>query len=113
MRITVNPEVGDVIVLKEFSFNNKAGGTGLSNWEHNEKFNGTSTVRVIEEWNDYECGQRGKAFADPKDKNLIAYLKRNAKSGYYDIDENQNFKWVNKKNMYVIYWSEFDIVKVK
>lgn len=105
----MNPEVGDTIVIKSFSFNDKEGGIGMSNWSHNEKFLGTATVRVIKEWEDNECGQRGKALADPRDKKLITYLKRNAKGGYYDND----LEWVDKKNFFVIYWSEFDVIGVK
>jgi len=87
-------EVGDTIVLKEFAFYNKGGGTGLSNWDHDERFVGEATAIITKEWEDYECGQRGWAIAHPSDKNLADYLKRNA----------------GKK---IIYWSEFDIIKIK
>lgn len=93
------PEVGDLIVLKEFAFTNKyGGGTGMS-----KKFGTTAwnpeylkpvTVKVTKEWEDYECGQRGWATPLSSDKKLLAYLKENAKST-------------------TIYWSEFDIIDVK
>lgn len=87
------PEVGDTIKLKEFCYDNKAGGTAMSNWNHDEKYLDPIKVVVTKEWDDYECGQRGWATPDIKDKKLIAYLERNA------------------KRPFVIYWSEFDIIK--
>jgi len=85
------PEVGDIITLKEFSFNNKAGGTGMSNWKYNEKYTKPVRVKVTKEWEDYECGQRGWGVPE-NDKGLSAYLEKNALAK-------------------IIYWSEFDIIK--
>jgi hypothetical protein len=87
-------EVGDTIVLKSFCFSNIGGGTGLSNWDHDERFVGKATAIVTKEWEDYECGQRGWAKPDPSDKKLIEYLKRNA-------------------GKQILYWSEFDITNIK
>jgi hypothetical protein len=87
----MTPEVGDVITLKAFAFSNKGGGTGLSNWEHDERFAKPAKVLVTKEWQDEECGQRGWAIPIDDDKELNDYLNRNA----------------GKK---VVYWSEFDII---
>ena len=86
-------EVGDLIVLKEFAFSGPRGGTGMSNWDHDERFVGNAHAVVTKEWEDYECGQRGWATPHPSDKNLIEYLNRNA-------------------GKQVIYWSEFDIIEI-
>ena len=86
------PEVGDIIILKEFSFNNKAGGTGMSNWKYNETYAKPVKVKVTKEWEDYECGQMGWGVPVKSDKGLIAYLERNSREQ-------------------IVYWSEFDIIK--
>ena len=90
------PEVGDTITLKKFAFDNKGGGTGMSDWSHDEKYSDVVQAKVTKEWNDYECGQRGWAIPDPKDKKLMEYLARNSKP--------------DAKGYFRIYWSEFDIL---
>jgi hypothetical protein len=85
------PEVGDVITLKAFAFSGKEGGTGLSNWDHDEQFIKPAKVLVTKEWQDEECGQRGWATPLESENDLIEYLDRNA----------------NKR---IVYWSEFDIL---
>jgi hypothetical protein len=69
------PEIDDTVSLKEFSFTNKHGGTGMSDSEWNEKFTGVASVRVIHAFYDYECGWRfwGTAVSD----DLIQYMDRN------------------------------------
>lgn len=86
------PEIGDTIVLKSFAFTNKHGGTGLSDWEYDEPF-GIAKVKVTKIWEDDECGQRGWGVPLYSEKELIDYLKRNAKNN-------------------TIFWSEFKIIDV-
>ena len=96
------PEVGDTITLKKFCYDNKAGGTAMSNWKYDEKYSDPIIVTVTKEWNDYECGQRGWAIPiihSLHNKKLMEYLERNCKK-----QSNQYFR---------IYWSEFDIINVK
>jgi hypothetical protein len=92
------PEVGDTIILKEFAFDNKGGGTAMSNWDHNEKYTDQIEAVVTKEWTDYECGQRGWAIPNPRDRELMEYLERNSKR--------------DSKKVFRLYWSEFDIVNV-
>lgn len=103
------PEVGDIITLKEFSFTNKDGGSGMSNWNWGEKYLPPVQVAVVKEWNDYETGQRGWALPRQDDKELMAYLQRNAAEGSYD----GNMKWKDEPGVFIIYWSEFDIIDVR
>ena len=66
---------GDTLSLKRFAFTNKAGGTGLSDWEYDEQFSGNAQVVVVHMFFDYETGWRywGRAVSD----DLIAYIDRN------------------------------------
>jgi hypothetical protein len=82
-------EVGDTISFSEFAFENKAGGTGMSNWNWNEKFSGVASGLVTVAWDDDETGWR--FHCEPKSQDLIAYLKRNSKK-------------------MIVYVSEFDII---
>jgi hypothetical protein len=70
--------VGEVITVKSFAFTNKNGGTGLSDWSHNERFSGTATVRIVKRWDDEETGERAISTAVSDDLNK--YLDRNAGS---------------------------------
>ena len=75
----INTKNGQLSVeLKSFSFVNKAGGTGMSNWKYDTKFSGTAIVEITKSWEDYECGHRfhGKAISP----DLIQYLAENAKA---------------------------------
>ena len=82
----------------------------MSNWAHDEKFKSTADVIITKIWEDYECGTRGWAKPDPSNKDLIKYLKRNAKLGSPDATSNDVHAWLDT-NEYVIFWSEFDILK--
>jgi hypothetical protein len=85
-------EVNDGIRFSEFAFTNKAGGTGLSNWEFNEKFEGIGEGIVVKAWHDYECGWRYHCI--PFSEKLCQYMERNA-------DPNGEM---------LVYVSEFDTV---
>ena len=89
--MTKIPKIGEIISVKSFAFDNKEGGTGLSNWRFNERFEGVARVKVTKIWHDYETGYRGWAEPDPKDTDLVSYLKRNAKRQ-------------------IVYWSQWDAV---
>jgi hypothetical protein len=82
-------EVGDTISFSEFAFTNKSGGTGLSNWNWNEKFTGDASGIVTKAWDDDETGWRYHCI--PTSSDLVAYLKRNASAR-------------------VVYVSEFDVI---
>lgn len=70
-KVTTNLTVG----IRSFGFVNPSGGTGMSNWDHNELFpDASALVQVVEGWDDYEIGFRMIGVsADPK---LTAYLER-------------------------------------
>lgn len=86
------PEVGDKYKVKKdkkpyswgFAFMNPHGGTGMSNWEHDEVFPGDAIIEITKVWYDYEVGYRcwAKAVnqelkdyllkvADPKDQRIF------------------------------------------
>jgi hypothetical protein len=100
-------KINDVITLTKFAYINTYGGTGMTDWEYDEKWYGEPVKAiVIKEWDDYECGQRGWALPDQNNKELIKYMKRNCKEGSpdeFDID-----KWNEESGVYIILWSEFD-----
>lgn len=60
--------------ISNFAFNTQQGGTGLSNWDHNERFDSTASARVIKGWYDYETGFRFVGIST--DARLDAYLDR-------------------------------------
>ncbi len=68
---------GDVIRVKSFAFMSKGGGTGLSDSDGNERFDGEVDVRITKRWDDYETGER--AITEAVSPALVDYLKRNAK----------------------------------
>jgi hypothetical protein len=107
------PEVGDIIIIKSFSFTSKEGGTGISDWDHDEKWNRPAKFAVVKEWEDSECGQRGWAIPDQTDEELMAYMRRNVKEGKPKISISNPFAWKNENGVYIIFWSEFDIIDVK
>lgn len=91
MKIQIIPEVGDQFKIKKdimfgFSFDNKAGGTGMSNWDHDPKYQGpTPTVQITKVWYDYECGYRCHAKAvNPE---LVEYLKKVSKTSKVYVSE--------------------------
>ena len=81
-------------LVKTFSFTNKAGGTGMSNWQWDEQFEGVALVMVVRNWDDYEIGRRYVGISC--DKSLTEYLSRNASP------EDQQ-----------VYFGSSDIVKTK
>jgi len=101
-------EIGDIITLNSFSYTDIEGGTGMSNWEYNPKFERLAKFEVIKTWNDYECGQRGWAIGNPSDKELMKYIEDNVKSGQpSDVDL---LLWEESEGLYIIFWSKFDII---
>lgn len=82
MKTRIIPEVGDQFALNfnkpyGFSFTNKSGGTGMSNWKYDPKFAGNEAiVKVKKVWYDDECGYR--TICEPVNDELINYLKTNA-----------------------------------
>lgn len=100
-------EVGSKIVLKEFTYNNKGGGTGLSTMD--PVYPEEIECQIIKKWHDYETGIRGWAYPVKEDKKLLEFLKENSAEGKYD----NNLEWQDNIGEFVIYWSEFDVLKVK
>jgi hypothetical protein len=48
-----------LVKVKSFSFMNKAGGSGMSNWNFDKNFpEPSATVKVVSGFYDYECGWR-------------------------------------------------------
>lgn len=75
MDISIIPEVGDTFLAKSFAFKNKYGGTGLSNWDYDERYTRKPPKIVITKvWYDYEVGYR--CWAAAVSKELIEYLER-------------------------------------
>lgn len=77
MKSRIIYEPGDAVTFKRFEFINKAGGTGMSDWEFDEPFKGEAKAQVVKAFHDYETGQRyiGKALSP----DLKSYLERNGR----------------------------------
>lgn len=69
-------EVGDTVSFTCFAFENKAGGTGMSNWLYDEIFRGHATGLITRAWEDYETGWR--FWCKPTSKDLVDYVNRNS-----------------------------------
>jgi len=119
--------VGQKLKINKFSFNNKAGGTAMSDgFIGDEKFDKPIEVIVVKSWHDYETGNRGWAMPIPGQPELEAYLERNAKRGWNDLFYNpQNYTeedadeatfgnrdkfWLDDGKTYIVYISEFNII---
>lgn len=83
--------VGNEYVVNEFCFENKYGGTGLSDKKEFKPV----TVKIIHSWEDYECGWRSHAKPVEVSKELVDYLNsHNCKNptdpifyvGEFDVD---------------------------
>ena len=90
-RRTQMPDNGTIITVKSFAFTNRAGGTGMSNWSWNPKFEGLARVEIVEQWSDPETGQR--FICKSADKKLDEYMEATA-----SLDDKR------------IFTSEFEIV---
>lgn len=104
-------KVGDIIQVSEFSFINKHGGTGLSNWDHNERFKGMARLKVTKVWYDYETGFRG--WAEPVNEELKEYLKNNAKQedkvSNHDLWDEESYSFKPEEIRIpanTVFWSE-------
>jgi len=102
---------GEILTVKEFSFTNKAGGTGLSDWKWNEKFEKPIKVEIVKVFDDYEIGRRGWAVPHPDEKELIAYLDRNAKKGIPSFNRDTNEITYEASDLYILFVGEFAIVE--
>jgi len=99
--------IGHIYTFKEFSFTNTNGGTVMSNWKWNEKYEKPASFSIIKTWFDYETGNR--AWGIPIDDEVKNYLKKNSKKGINvsTADEEPEFLF---KNTYVVFLSEFDLI---
>ncbi len=43
-------------LVSDFAFTNTAGGTGMSNWDHNKRFDSPCEVLIFKAWTDEETG---------------------------------------------------------
>lgn len=112
---TGNFKVGDIITAAEFSFVNKHGGTGLSDWDHDEKFFGGAELKITKVWFDYETGVRG--WAEPINSELKEYLKRNAKQedkvSNHELWDEESYSFKPETITIpanTVFWSEHDVV---
>ena len=79
-------------MVKDFSFTNPSGGTGLSNWSYNKQFKSVATISIFKTWSDDESGIHFVGVA--QDDELKSYLEE-----VCDKD--------NKR----VYFSEFSLTK--
>lgn len=109
MKIAIIPEVGDQYKVKKpgkgildfgFCFLNPHGGTGMSNWEHDEKFKGDAIVEITKVWYDDEVGYR--CWAKASNQEVKDYLLKVA-----DTKELKQFGYQR------IFVSEHDIEIIK
>jgi hypothetical protein len=76
-KATEDYEIGEEILFSKFAFENRSGGTGLSDWNHNEKFAGKAVGRVVRKVLDHENG--GTLHVEPLTVELGRYLERNGR----------------------------------
>lgn len=103
-------KLGDILTVKKFSFSNKEGGTGLSDWKWNEKFEKPIKVEVIKVFDDYETGQHAWVIPHPNEKELIAYLDRNARKGLPFFNRDTDELTFDASDVYVLFVSDFNII---
>lgn len=115
-------KVGDIVAVDQFSYINKAGGTGLSSghiqiWKgssHDESFDDIAWVELIKVWDDYECGERGWAVpmadVNANQKKLFEYLERNAQRGF-PVEGLEGPCRTDGSDTFVLFVGEFHIVE--
>ena len=89
--------VGDVIVLKEFSFLDKEGRTAQSNWRYNEIFHGNAKFQITSIDNEAGIGNHGTCSPGLDNESLMDYLRRLA----HQEDDGS----------YVCYWNDLGILE--
>lgn len=73
--------VGQTVGVKRFAFVNPQGGTGLSDWQFNERFSGKEAVcKITKLRHDEETGINMWAEAVAEDTSISSYMKKNAKT---------------------------------
>lgn len=109
MTEALQPQIGNIATSTKFAFINKHGGTGLSDWEHDEKYSGPDVRFAITKiWYDYECGIRMHGQPIPRQSKLEAYLDRVAFKGDY---AGEDLRDLVPGDHYKLYISEFDLKK--
>ena len=93
--------IGDIIVLKEFSFIDKEGKTIWSNWRHNEIYSEEAKFTITEIGDEAGKGSSGKCLPDSSNSKLMDYLERLCK-----VEENSS-----RDQPYLCYWHESDIIE--
>lgn len=99
-------KVGDTIEVKAFCFTCPQGGTGLSNWEYNERFIGKAIIKITKVWYDYETGNNG--WGEAVNDELKEYIERNAMQTDRTEDFGDGPFTIPAKT---IFWNQFDIIK--
>jgi hypothetical protein len=103
--------VGQIYTFKSFSFLNKLGGTGMSNWEHDEKFEKPAAeFQIIKVWEDYEIGER--AWGIPIDDEVKEYLSRVSNKGI-DVSMGEGEPEILFQNTYVVFVGCSDFLLVE
>lgn len=80
LHLQYTPEIGDSVKIVNarpygFSFKNKAGGTGMSNWDHDQRYQGPTPVITLNDvFYDYETGYR--CIGDAVNPELVEYLEK-------------------------------------
>jgi hypothetical protein len=91
--------IGKKIIVKSFCYKGKEGGISMTDWELDERYDKPAEFIIVKIWHDYECGWRGHMLPNTTDKELMDYLRRNAKEC--------------EINGYVCYFSEHKIIEIK
>lgn len=103
-------KTGKVYTFNSFAFTNKFGGTGLSNWKHDEIYEKPTKFFIMKSWDDYETGIRAWGTPVDDDTEILEYLKRNANLGVNVSldDDNPDIEYPEN---YIIFLSEHDLVR--
>jgi hypothetical protein len=101
-------KVGQIYTFKSFSFQNEFGGTGMSNWEFNVKYEKPAQFQIIKVWEDDEIGER--AWGIPVENEVKEYLSRVSKRGI-DVSMGEGEPEILFKKTYVVFIGEFDLIE--
>jgi hypothetical protein len=100
--------VGQIYTFKSFSFQNEFGGTGMSNWDFDEKYEKPAQFQIIKVWEDCEIGER--AWGIPVEDEVKEYLSRVSKKGI-DVSMDENEPEFLFQNAYVVFIGEFELIE--
>lgn len=100
-------QIGQIYTFKSFSYQNEFGGTGMSNWDFDEKYEKPAQFQIVKVWTDWETGER--AWGIPVEDEVKEYLSRVSKKGI-DTSLGEGEPEMLFNQTYVVFIGEFDLL---